>query len=118
MQVEDQKKSYEGAIIFGLVYNFFGKSKLHELVLLMLFAISVVVDGKLYVMGGSDSQLSVLTAECLDLTQPEDQWAWHPVASLPTWHNGSFTPGTLHNLLYMRIISIQRYFGSIKDFLV
>ena len=34
----------------------------------------------------------MLTAECLDLTQPEDQWAWHPVSALPTWHNGSFTP--------------------------
>ena len=53
---------------------------------------SVVVEGKLYVMGGSDSQLSVLTAECLDLTQPEDQWVWREVSALPTWHNGSFAP--------------------------
>jgi len=53
---------------------------------------SVVIDGRLYVMGGSDAQLSVLSVECLDLTQPEDRWAWRPVAELPTWHNGSFAP--------------------------
>ena len=32
-----------------------------------------MLDGKLYVVGGSDQQMSVLSAECLDLTLPEDQ---------------------------------------------
>ena len=34
---------------------------------------AAVLDGKLYVVGGSDQQMSVLSAECLDLTLPEDQ---------------------------------------------
>ena len=32
-----------------------------------------MLEGKLYVVGGSDQQMSVLSAECLDLTLPEDQ---------------------------------------------
>ena len=31
------------------------------------------MEGKLYVVGGSDQQMSVLSAECPDLTLPEDQ---------------------------------------------
>ena len=34
---------------------------------------AAVLEGKLYVVGGSDQQMSVLSAECLDLTLPEDQ---------------------------------------------
>ena len=49
---------------------------------------SCVLGGRLYVLGGSDSQLSVLTGEVLDLREGEEQWAWHPVVALPTWHNG------------------------------
>ena len=60
---------------------------------------STVLDGRLYVLGGSDAQLSVLSGEVLDLTLPEDQWCWRPVADLPTWHNGTAAPavgGRLH----------------------
>lgn len=70
---------------------------------------SAVLDGKLYVMGGSDSQLSVLTAECLDLTQPEDQWAWHSLSPLPTWHNGSFS-SVIGSRLYLPVA-----YGSDND---
>ena len=75
-----------------------------------------MLDGKLYVVGGSDQQMSVLSAECLDLTLPEDQvtrvdsttmyyniiihqWSWRPLAPLPSWHNGNPAPvlgGTLY----------------------
>ena len=51
-----------------------------------------VMEGKLYVMGGSDQQLSVLTAEVWDLSLPEDQWSWRHIAPLPTWHNGNYDP--------------------------
>ena len=63
---------------------------------------SLVHEGRLWVMGGSDAQLSVLTAEWLDLTLPEDQWAWHGVASLPSWHNGSFGPA-IGGLVYLPV---------------
>ena len=63
---------------------------------------TAVLDGKLYVMGGSDQQLSVLTAECLDLTLPEDQWMWRPVSTLPSWHNGNYAPA-LHGKLYLPV---------------
>eukprot|EP00092_Neocalanus_flemingeri_P010433 GFUD01011244.1.p1 GENE.GFUD01011244.1~~GFUD01011244.1.p1 ORF type:complete len:568 (+),score=126.56 GFUD01011244.1:211-1704(+) len=63
---------------------------------------SAVLDGKLYVMGGSDQQMSILTAECVDLTLPEDQWAWRPVTPLPSWHNGSFAP-VIHSTIYLPV---------------
>jgi len=63
---------------------------------------SAVLDGKLYVMGGSDQQMSVLTAEYLDLTLPEDQWVWRPVTPLPSWHNGSFAP-VINNRIYLPV---------------
>ena len=63
---------------------------------------SSVIDGKLYVMGGSDQQMSVLTAECLDLNLPEDQWAWLPVTPLPSWHNGSFAP-VINSCIYLPV---------------
>jgi hypothetical protein len=62
----------------------------------------LVHEGRLWVMGGSDSQLSVLTAEVLDLSLPEDQWAWHTVAPLPSWHNGSFAPA-VGPLIYLPV---------------
>ena len=61
----------------------------------------------------ADSQLSVLTAEVLDLSQPEDQWAWHDISPLPTWHNGSFTP-VIRNNIYLPGILFDnwcRFFG-------
>ena len=63
---------------------------------------TAVLEGKLYVLGGSDQQMSVLSAECLDLTQPEDQWQWRPVSPLPSWHNGSFCP-VLSDTLYLPV---------------
>ena len=63
---------------------------------------SAVMDGKLYVMGGSDQQLSVLTSECLDLSLPEDQWTWRPVSSLPSWHNGNYAP-VINNTLFLPV---------------
>ena len=63
---------------------------------------TAVLDGKLYVMGGSDQQLSVLSAECLDLSLPEDQWMWRPIAPLPSWHNGNYAP-VINNNLYLPV---------------
>ena len=63
---------------------------------------TAVLEGKLYVLGGSDQQMSVLSAECLDLTQPEDQWQWRPLTPLPSWHNGNYCP-VLHNTLYLPV---------------
>ena len=60
---------------------------------------AAVMEGKLYVMGGSDQQLSVLTAEVLDLSLPEDQWSWRPIAPLPTWHNGNYAPVINNSIL-------------------
>ena len=78
---------------------------------------AAVLDGKLYVVGGSDQQMSVLSAECLDLTLPEDQvtrvdnntnnntihqWSWRPLAPLPSWHNGNPAP-VLGSTLYLPV---------------
>ena len=63
---------------------------------------TAVLDGRLYVMGGSDQQLSVLTAECLDLSLPEDQWMWRPISALPSWHNGNYAP-VINNSLYLPV---------------
>ena len=60
---------------------------------------TAVLEGKLYVMGGSDQQMSVLTAEVLDLSLPEDQWSWRPIAPLPSWHNGNYAPVIRNTLL-------------------
>ena len=63
---------------------------------------SAVLDNKLYVLGGSDQQLSVLSAEVLDLSLPESQWSWRPLANLPSWHNGSVAP-VIGDTLYLPV---------------
>ena len=63
---------------------------------------SAVLDNKLYVLGGSDQQLSVLSAEVLDLSLPESQWSWRPLANLPSWHNGSVAP-VIRDTLYLPV---------------
>ena len=63
---------------------------------------TAVLDGKLYVLGGSDQQMSVLSAEYIDLTQPENQWQWKGVTPLPSWHNGNYCP-VLANTLYLPV---------------
>ena len=63
---------------------------------------SAVLDNKLFVLGGSDQQLSVLSAEVLDLSLPESQWSWRPLANLPSWHNGSVAP-VIGDTLYLPV---------------
>ena len=42
--------------------------------------------------------MSVLSAECLDLSVPDSARAWRPLEPLPTWHNGSAAPVVGGNL--------------------